>query len=68
LIAEFDVVSRDYEQLHQDLADAGYAEQNRRVLEDFDRVTDAYRVVESQFATRYSRVGYDATRRPVVRN
>lgn len=65
LISEFDIVSRDYDQLHKDLADAGYADQNRRVLEDFDRVTDAYRVVEGQFATRYSRVGYDSTRRPV---
>jgi len=53
---EFDRAARDYDRLQQDLADAGFADQNRRVLEDFDRVTDAYRDVESDFGARYSRV------------
>jgi uncharacterized membrane protein YccC len=53
---KFDRASRDYDRLQQGLADAGFADQNRRVLEDFDRVTDAYRDVESAFGARYSRV------------
>jgi hypothetical protein len=53
---EFDRAVRDYDRLQQDMADAGFADQNRRVLEDFDRVTAAYRDVESAFGTRYSRV------------
>jgi hypothetical protein len=53
---EFDRTVRDYDRLQQDMADAGFADQNRRVLEDFDRVTTAYRDVESAFGTRYSRV------------
>lgn len=42
----FEAVSRDYDRLHEHLASEGYAEQNRRVLEDFDRVTEAFHSVE----------------------
>jgi hypothetical protein len=45
--ADYRRVTDDYEQLHSRLADAGYAEQNRQVLQDFDRVTNAYRDVEA---------------------
>jgi hypothetical protein len=45
-------VSDSYEQLHKQLADEGYAEQNRRVLEDFDRVTAAYRDVQAAMSER----------------
>jgi hypothetical protein len=44
---EYRRVTDSYEQLHSQLADQGYADQNRRVLEDFDRVTTAYRDVEA---------------------
>ena len=44
---EYRRVTDSYEQLHSQLADEGYADQNRRVLEDFDRVTAAYRDVEA---------------------
>lgn len=36
---EYRRVADGYEQLHSRLADEGYADQNRNVLEDFDRVT-----------------------------
>lgn len=52
---EYDRTARDYDRLHDELADAGYAELNRRVLEDFDRVTAAYRDVENAFGDRYAR-------------
>ncbi len=45
-------VEDNYEQLHKDLADEGYAEQNRQLLADFDRVTAAYRDVQSAMAVR----------------
>jgi len=45
--ADYRRVSDNYEQLHSRLADAGYAEQNRQLLQDFDRVTNAYRDVEA---------------------
>jgi hypothetical protein len=45
-------VTESYEQVHSQLADEGYAEQNRRVLEDFDRVTAAYRDVEAGMSRR----------------
>ena len=45
-------VTDDYEQLHGQLAHEGYADQNRRVLEDFDRVTAAYRDVEAGMSRR----------------
>ena len=51
---EYDRVAQNYDRLHQDMADAGYADQNRRVLQDFDRVTEAYRIVESSFADRHA--------------
>jgi gas vesicle protein len=44
---EYRRVTDDYEQLHSRLADEGYADQNRQVLADFDRVTAAYRNVEA---------------------
>jgi hypothetical protein len=40
-------VTDDYKQLNGQLADEGYAQQNRQVLADFDRVTAAYRDVEA---------------------
>jgi len=52
---EYDRVAKNYHRLQDDLADEGYAEQNRRVLEDFDRVTTAYRDVEAAFAERHAR-------------
>jgi uncharacterized membrane protein YccC len=42
----FEAVARDYDRLHEHLASQGYAEQNKRVLEDFDRVTEAFHSVE----------------------
>jgi hypothetical protein len=45
-------VTESYDQVHSQLADEGYAEQNRRVLEDFDRVTAAYRDVEAGMSRR----------------
>jgi hypothetical protein len=52
--ADYRRVKDDYEQLHRRLADEGYAEQNRQVLEDFDRVTNAYRNVEAGMSRRYA--------------
>jgi hypothetical protein len=49
---EYRQVTDGYEQLHSRLADEGYADQNRRVLEDFDRVTAAYRNVEAGMSRR----------------
>ena len=49
---EYRRVTDSYEQLHSQLADEGYADQNRRVLEDFDRVTAAYRDVEAGMSRR----------------
>lgn len=43
--ADYHRVANDYEQLHGQLADEGYAQQNRQALADFDRVTAAYRDV-----------------------
>ena len=57
--AKSDRVAREYEQLHRDLADEGYAAQNRRVLEDFDRVTDAYRDLEATMTGQFARVDRD---------
>lgn len=45
-------VTDSYEQLHGQLADEGYADQNRRLLQDFDRVTAAYRDVEAGMGNR----------------
>jgi hypothetical protein len=45
-------VTDRYEQLHSQLADEGYATQNRQVLADFDRVTLAYRDVEAAMSLR----------------
>jgi hypothetical protein len=47
VVADYRRVTDDYEQLHGQLANEGYAEQNRQVLADFDRVTAAYRDVEA---------------------
>lgn len=44
-------VEDSYEILHRDLADEGYADQDRLVLEDFDRVTTAYHDVQSAMIT-----------------
>jgi len=52
---EYDRVAKNYHRLQDDLADEGYADQNRRVLEEFDRVTTAYRDVEAAFAQRHAR-------------
>jgi hypothetical protein len=49
---EYRRVTDSYEQLHGQLAAEGYADQNRRVLEDFDRVTTAYRDVEAGMGRR----------------
>jgi hypothetical protein len=49
---EYRRVTDSYEQLHSQLADEGYADQNRRVLQDFDRVTAAYRDVEDGMSRR----------------
>jgi hypothetical protein len=49
---EYRRVTSGYEQLHGQLAAEGYADQNRRVLEDFDRVTAAYRDVEAGMSRR----------------
>jgi hypothetical protein len=49
---EYRRVADGYEQLHSRLADEGYADQNRHVLEDFDRVTAAYRNVEAGMSRR----------------
>ena len=45
-------VEESYEVLHRQLADEGLADQSRRVLEDFDRVTTAYRDVQSSMVLR----------------
>jgi len=44
---EYRRVTDSYRQLHMQLADEGYADQNRQLLVDFDRVTAAYRSVEA---------------------
>ncbi|HYM34739.1 MAG TPA: hypothetical protein VET48_05035 [Steroidobacteraceae bacterium] len=49
---EYRRVRDSYGELHSQLADQGYAEQNRRVLEDFDRLTTTYRDVEAAMASR----------------
>ena len=49
---DYRCVTDSYERLHSQLADEGYADQNRRVLEDFDRVTAAYRDVEAGMSRR----------------
>jgi hypothetical protein len=43
---EYRNVSDSYGQLHTQLSEEGYAVQDKRVLEDFDRVTTAYRDLE----------------------
>src|ERR1700687_6242455 len=53
VVADYRRVSDDYAQLHGQLADEGYAEQNRQVLADFDRVTAAYRDVEAGMKRRH---------------
>jgi hypothetical protein len=50
----FEQVARDYDRLHEHLAAEGYADQNRHVLEDFDRVTEAFRSVESAMGERHA--------------
>ena len=50
--ADYHRVTDGYEQLHSRLADAGYADQNRQVLEGFDRVTAAYRDVQVGMSRR----------------
>jgi len=50
--AEYRRVTDGYENLHSQLAADGYAEQNQRVLADFDRVTTAYREVEAGMGRR----------------
>ena len=50
LQSDYRRVTDRYEQLRGQLGDDGYAEQNRRVLQDFDRVTAAYRDVEAEWA------------------
>ena len=50
--ADYHRVMDGYDQLHSQLADAGYAGQNRQVLEGFDRVTAAYRDVEAGMGRR----------------
>jgi hypothetical protein len=49
---EYRRVADGYDQLHSRLADEGYADQNRHLLEDFDRVTVAYRDVEAGMSRR----------------
>jgi hypothetical protein len=50
--AEYRRVTDGYDKLHSQLAAEGYAEQNQRVLADFDRVTTAYRQVEAGMGRR----------------
>jgi len=52
LQADYHRVTDRYEQLHDQLANEGYAEQNRQVLEGFDRVTAAYHDVEAGMSRR----------------
>jgi len=49
---EYRRVRDNYEQLHVQLADEGYAAQNRQVLTDFDLVTNAFRNVETAMGMR----------------
>ena len=55
---EYRRVADNYERLHEQLAAEGYAAQNRRVLEDFDRVTVAYRRVSAVMDTRVASTRY----------
>jgi len=57
LTDDYRQVEDSYDQLHRQLADEGYADQNRMVLEDFDRVTSAYRDVQSAMLTRTADTG-----------
>jgi hypothetical protein len=50
--SDYHRVTDGYEQLHTQLADEGYADQNRRLLVDFDHVTAAYRDVEAGMSHR----------------
>jgi hypothetical protein len=52
LQSDYRKVTDRYEQLRGQLGDDGYAEQNRQVLQDFDRVTAAYRDVEAGMGGR----------------
>jgi len=49
-------VEDSYEELHRQLTDEGLADQSRRVLEEFDRVTTAYRDVQSSMVLRTAEV------------
>lgn len=49
-------VQESYDELHRQLADEGYAEQNRRVLQDFDRITTTYHDVQAAFSVRNAAV------------
>jgi hypothetical protein len=49
---EYRRVTDSYGLLHSQLAEEGYAAQDRRVLEDFDRVTTTYRNVEAAMGRR----------------
>jgi hypothetical protein len=50
--SDYHRVTDGYQQLHTQLADEGYADQNRQVLLDFDHVTAAYRDVEAGMSNR----------------
>jgi hypothetical protein len=45
-------VTDSYGLLHSQLAEEGYASQDKRVLESFDRVTTTYRSVEAAMGRR----------------
>lgn len=47
LAEDYRHVEESYDELHRQLADEGYAEQDHMVLEDFDRVSSAYHDVQS---------------------
>jgi len=49
---EYRRVTDSYGQLHSQLATEGYADQDKRVLEGFDRVTTTYRNVEAAMGRR----------------
>jgi hypothetical protein len=50
--SDYHRVTDGYQRLHTQLADEGYADQNRQVLLDFDHVTAAYRDVEAGMSNR----------------
>jgi hypothetical protein len=55
---EYRGVTESYGVLHSQLAEEGYAGQDRRVLEDFDRVTATFRNVESALSHRTADARY----------